>query len=109
MFSIAYVVLSFTDTPPADAITASLACFQRGRRGDLPDDWLAAHDETEGLRSAHQTQFTFTDYGKYGLGIEGGSDAAHQTTPATATARSNPPTMSDTALPNYVAWASFHD
>jgi hypothetical protein len=75
MFSLAYVILPFTDTPPADAITASLARFQRGGRGDLPDDWLAFHDETEDLRSAHETQFTFTDHGKNGLGIEGGSEA----------------------------------
>jgi hypothetical protein len=75
MFSVAYVILPFADTPPADAITASLTRFQRGRRGDLPDDWLAFHDETEDLRSAHETQFRFTDHGKNGLGIEGGSEA----------------------------------
>ena len=75
MFSIAYVILPFTDTPPADAITASLARFQRGMRGDLPDDWLSFHDETEDLRSAHETRFMFTDHGKNGLRIEGGPEA----------------------------------
>jgi hypothetical protein len=75
MFSIAYAILPFSDTPPADAITASLARFQRGRRGDLPDEWLAFHNETADLRSAHETRFTFTDHGKNGLGIAGGPDA----------------------------------
>ena len=78
MFSLAYVILPFTDTPPADAITASLARFQRGRRGDLPDDWVAFHDETEDLRSAHETRFTFTDLGKSGLLVEGDAEAFWQ-------------------------------
>ena len=75
MFSMAYVILPFSETPPADAITASLARFQRGGRGDLPDDWVAFQDETAGLRLAHETRFTFTDRGKNGLGMEGGSEA----------------------------------
>ena len=71
MFSLAYVMLPFSDVLPADAIRASLGRFQRGMRGDVPDDWLAFDDETETLRQAHETRWTFTDKGKYRLGIEG--------------------------------------
>ena len=72
MFSLAYVILPFSDTPLADAIRASLARFQRGLRGDIPDEWLAFADETDALRQAHETRFTFTDKGKHGLQVEGG-------------------------------------
>ena len=54
MFSLAYVLLPVSDTPPAEAIRSSLARFQRGRRGDLPEAWLAFHDETEELREEHE-------------------------------------------------------
>ena len=33
MFSLAYVILPFSDIPPADAIRASLSRCQRGLRG----------------------------------------------------------------------------
>ena len=72
MFSLAYVILPFSDIPPANAIRASLARFQRGLRGDIPDEWLAFADETDALRQAHETRFTFTDKGKHGLQVEGG-------------------------------------
>jgi hypothetical protein len=75
VFSLAYVILPFSDTPPADAIRASLARFQRGLRGDIPDEWLAFADETDALRQAHETRFTFTDKGKHGLQVEGGHAA----------------------------------
>ena len=74
MFSLAYVILPFSDTPPADAIRASLARYQRGLRGDIPDEWLAFADETDALRQAHETRFTFTDKGKHGLQVEGGHE-----------------------------------
>ena len=60
MFSLAYVLLPFDDQSPAEAIAASLARFERGRRGDVPDDWLAFHDETAHVEELHQTRFTFT-------------------------------------------------
>ncbi len=34
MFSIAYVILPVSDTPPAEAIRASMARFQCGKRAD---------------------------------------------------------------------------
>ena len=71
MFSLAYVILPFCDVPPADAIRASLARFQRGLRGDIPNEWLAFADETDALRQAHETRITFTDKGKHGLQVEG--------------------------------------
>lgn len=75
MFSLAYVILPFSDIPPPDAIRASLARFQRGLRGDIPDEWLAFVDETDALRQAHETRFTFTDKGKHGLQVDGGHAA----------------------------------
>ena len=56
MFAVAYVLLPFSDVAPADAIAASLAPFQRGGPGDVPDDWLAFHDETDTLRTAHEVR-----------------------------------------------------
>jgi len=47
MFALGYVILPFSATLPADAIRASLARFQRGQRGDLPESWLSFEDETE--------------------------------------------------------------
>ena len=75
MFSLAYAILPFSDVPPADAIRASLSRFQRGLRGDMPDEWLAFADETSALRQAHETRFTFTDKGKHGFQVEGGHAA----------------------------------
>lgn len=75
MFDIAHVILPFADTPPADAIRASLARFQRGGSGDVPDDWLAFHDETDELLEAHEAAFTFTRLESGGLQFEGGGYA----------------------------------
>ena len=72
MFALAYVILPFSDTPPAEAIRASLAPFQRGQRGDLPEGWLSFHDETEALLQDYEAQLTFTTQGNGGLRIEGG-------------------------------------
>ncbi len=72
MFSLAYVILPISETAPAEAITASLTRFQRGKRGDVPDSWLAFHDETQWLRTAHEANFIFAITDKGGLRIEGG-------------------------------------
>jgi hypothetical protein len=58
VFSIAYVILPFSEPPPADAIRVSLARFQRGRRGDLPEGWLIFRDEPR--NSAKSTKRTTT-------------------------------------------------
>lgn len=71
MFSVAYVILPFADTSPADAIRASLARFQRGRRGDLPESWLTFHDETEAFRRVHAAPHVFTEQETGGLRIKG--------------------------------------
>jgi hypothetical protein len=71
MFSVAYVILPFSDIPPADAIRVSLARFQRGRRGDLPESWLTFHDETEEFRQVYEAHHTFTEQDKGGPRIEG--------------------------------------
>lgn len=76
MFSIAYVLLPFADVAPGEAIRTSLAPYQRGGRGDLPDNWLTFHDETAALRDAHRTQFTFTEKATGGLQIEGNHQAS---------------------------------
>ncbi len=76
MFSIAYVILPSSDTPPADAIRASLARFQRGRRGDLPERWLTFHDETEEFRQVYEAHHIFTEQGTGGLRIEGDIDSS---------------------------------
>ena len=75
MFSVAYVIVPFAEAAPADAIRAALAPFQRGGRGEVPDNWLAFDDETAGLRYAHEAKFTFTDQGKHGLRIEAADHA----------------------------------
>ncbi len=72
MFALAYVILPFSDALPACAIRASLAPFQRGQRGDLPDDWLSFHDETEALLADYEAQLTITTQGNGGMRIEGG-------------------------------------
>jgi hypothetical protein len=76
VFSIAYVILPFAAAAPADTILSSLAPFQRGGRGDVPDSWLAFEDETDELRWAHSQWFTFTELGEGGIQIEG-DDYAH--------------------------------
>ena len=76
MFSIAYVLLPLSTTTPAEAIRTSLAPFQRGGPGDLPDAWLTFHDETPALRLAHEARFTFTDKATGGFQIEGDTRAS---------------------------------
>lgn len=71
MFALAYVILPFSDTLPADAIRASLTPFQRGQRGDLPEGWLSFHDETEALREDHEARLTITTLDRGGMRIEG--------------------------------------
>ena len=70
MFGLAYVLLPFTDERPSEAIAASLSRFRRGRRGDVPDEWLRFHDETAYLREMHEARYTFTR--DKGLRISGG-------------------------------------
>jgi hypothetical protein len=81
VFSAVYVILPFATLPPAEAIRASLAPFQRGTRGDLPEDRLAFHDETDHVGLLHQTDFVFTEEPGRGLRIEGG-DCWHLDTKA---------------------------
>jgi len=72
MFGIVHVLLPVSDRSPAEAIRASLAPFERGGRGDLPDEWLTFHDETEHVRALHTAIWIFTEESKGGLRIEGG-------------------------------------
>lgn len=72
MFSLAYVMLPFSDTPPAQAIAASLARFQRGGRGDVPEDWVRFHDTTAEVRALHEATFAYTR--DRGLHVEGADD-----------------------------------
>ncbi|WP_267358818.1 MULTISPECIES: hypothetical protein [unclassified Methylobacterium] len=60
MFSLVHVILPVSELAPAEAIRASLAPFERGGKGEVPDDWLAFHDETDEVRALHRTEFTFT-------------------------------------------------
>ncbi|KAB0676301.1 hypothetical protein F6X38_21600 [Aureimonas leprariae] len=76
MFSVAYVLLPMSDTPPAAAIRASLSPFERGGRDELPESLLAFEDKTETLRVLHEAALTFAVTGRGGLRIEGGGDAA---------------------------------
>jgi hypothetical protein len=77
MFGIVHVLLPASDRSPAEAIRALLAPFQRGGRGDVPDGWLAFHDETEHVRALHAASWDFTDEGRGGLRIEGGGEHWH--------------------------------
>lgn len=76
MFSLAYVILPFGDSAPADAIRASLAPFQRAGRGEMPDDCLAFDDETAELMGLHEAWLTFTDSDGQGMRFEVG-DLSH--------------------------------
>ena len=58
MFSLVYVILPFSKQSPAEAIRASLARYQRGGRGDVPEEWLTFDDDTEHVRTLHETEFT---------------------------------------------------
>jgi hypothetical protein len=74
MFALAYVILPFSDIPPAEAIRTSLARFQRGRPGDVPDSWIGFHDETKWVQAAHETEFRFViESGKFTIlaGVDG--------------------------------------
>ncbi|MCJ2044032.1 hypothetical protein MKK58_05725 [Methylobacterium sp. J-078] len=71
MFASVYVILPVMDLAPAEAIRASLAPFQRGGKGDVPDKWLAFHDETAEVRTIHLTKFVFTREEGRGTLIEG--------------------------------------
>jgi hypothetical protein len=64
LLSLAYVILPFADTAPADAITASMARFQQGGLGKLPNDWLTFDDHTSSLRELHEAEITFVDPGQ---------------------------------------------
>jgi hypothetical protein len=75
VFSLAYVMLPFSDIAPAEAIRASLARFQRGRPGEVPDDWIGFDDDTEGVRHAHEAQFTFVHRDDSGPQMRGDFDA----------------------------------
>jgi hypothetical protein len=70
VFGLAYVLLPFSETPPAEAIAASLSRFRLGRRGEVPDEWLRFHDETTHIREMHAARYSFTRGN--GLGISGG-------------------------------------
>jgi hypothetical protein len=72
MFALAYLILPFSATLPADAIRASLAPFQRGQRGDLPESWLSFDDETEAFLEDYEAQLTITTQGDGGMQIKGG-------------------------------------
>jgi len=72
MFALAHVILPFSDTLPADAIRASLAPFQRGQRGGLPEGWLSFHEETKAVPEGYAAQLTITTQGSGGMRIEGG-------------------------------------
>ena len=76
MFAVAYVILPFSDTQPAEAIGTSLARFQRGRRGDLPEKWLAFDDDTEALRRVYEAHLTFIEKDTGGLQIKGDEDVS---------------------------------
>jgi hypothetical protein len=76
VFAVAYVILPFSDTQPAEAIGTSLARFQRGQRGDLPEKWLAFDDETEALRRVYEAHLTFIEKGTGGLQIKGDADVS---------------------------------
>ena len=56
MFGLARVILAFDGAVPAEAIQTSLARFQRGGSGDVPDAWLAFVDEAEYLRAVREAQ-----------------------------------------------------
>src|SRR5271156_4584725 len=72
MFALAYVILPFSATLPGDAIRASLARFQRGQRGDLPESWLSFDDETAAFLQDYEAQLTITTQGDGGMRIAGG-------------------------------------
>lgn len=59
MFSLAYIVLPFSQQSPAEAIAGSLARFRGGRRGDVPDEWLRFHDDTATVREMHDATYSF--------------------------------------------------
>ena len=73
---VAYVILPFSDTPPADAIRASLARFQRGRRGDLPETLADLPRRNGRISSGLRGASHFHGAGQGGLRIEGNIDSS---------------------------------
>ena len=71
MFSLAYVILPFSNVAPDAAIRASLARFQRGGPGDLPAEWISFCDETPELQNTLEANFIFTIMGRGGIRVEG--------------------------------------
>ena len=61
-----------SDIAPAKAIRDSLAPFERGGKGDLPEAWLTFHDETEHVKELHEAEFLFTREDGGGMRVEGG-------------------------------------
>ena len=59
MFSVACVILPFSGLLPAVAVRGSLARFERGARGDVPESWLSFDDETDGLHRAYEAPLVF--------------------------------------------------
>lgn len=56
-----------------------MALFERGGRGDVPDNWLTFHDETDHVKDLHATPFVFTKEEGGGTRIEGTTDVYHLT------------------------------
>lgn len=69
MFSLAYILLPFSDTPPADAIADALSRFRMGSRGDVPEEWLQFDDDTAHIEELYRADITFTK--RDGLRTEG--------------------------------------
>ena len=75
MFGLAHVILPFDGADPAAAIRASLARFQRGGAGDVPEAWLGFVDESSTLRQTHEARLIFTLREGGGLQVEGQDSA----------------------------------
>jgi hypothetical protein len=74
MFSLACVILPFSGVSPEVVIQASLARFQRGGQGKVPDEWITFQDETAELQCALEAKFIFTRRESGGLQIGGDSE-----------------------------------
>ncbi|WP_375458526.1 hypothetical protein [uncultured Enterovirga sp.] len=71
MFAAVYVLLPISEVSPAEAIRDAMAPFERGGRGDVPDNWLGFHDETDHVRTLHATPFVLTREKSGATRIEG--------------------------------------
>jgi hypothetical protein len=69
MFSLAYVIRPVSGLPPAGAIRAALAPFQRGTRVALAESSLAFHDETGALRETHEAHLVFREKRAFGMRV----------------------------------------